>query len=325
VFKRITILGLLLFGSSFMTPAQDTLQLKVDVDLVTLDVYVDDAAGKPITNLAREDFTILEDGEPRELRSFDSAETPYNILLLFDRSASTEDQWPFLARAIARFVDQLDEQQRVALAAFDEKPQMLVNWSSAQQFSRQAVPILSENSGTNVYRALEWAAEQLRSVKGRKGVLVLTDGVDNRLSSALVSFGKNRTPTIAPPQADRDFQKMLRIVKESRAPVYFVGVNTDQNPDPKATPNAFDLLQRTAGRERMEIVANQSNGSLRLPRELRELSALYEKIGRELGHSYSIGFAPKTAAHDGSFHRIDIRLRDTSLRITQSRPGYYAQ
>jgi Ca-activated chloride channel family protein len=319
------ILVLVLFGATAILGTQDSLRIKVDVELVTLDVYVDDQTGKPITSLAREDFMLFEDGNEREIRSFDSAENPYNILLLFDRSASAEDQWPFLARAIARFVSQLEDRHRVALAAFDEKPEMLVNWSSPSQFSRQAVPILLENSGTKVYRAIEWATEQLRDIKGRKGVIVLTDGIDNQLSSSLVSFDKQRNPTIAPPEADRDFQKMLRAVMQSRIPFYFVAVNTDQNPDPRTPPNSFDLQQRAAARLRMEIVANQSNGSLRLPTELQQLSGLYEKIGRELGHSYSLGFGPANAARDGSLHRVEVRLRDKSLRVTQSRESYYAR
>ena len=32
--------------------AQDSLQLKVDVQQTALDVYVDDASGKPVTNLS---------------------------------------------------------------------------------------------------------------------------------------------------------------------------------------------------------------------------------------------------------------------------------
>jgi Ca-activated chloride channel family protein len=325
MWKRAVIPALLCCIAAIVPGAQNPLQLTVDVELVTVEVHVDDAAGRPVTNLTREDFTILEDGEPREIRSFEAAENPYNILLLFDRSASTAEQWGFLGRAISRFTSQLADQHRVALAAFDERPQMLLDWKSPAQFSRQAFPILLENSGTNVYRALEWAADQLSKVQGRKGAVVLTDGLDNRLSSSLVSFDRNDAPVIARPEADRDFQKMLRTVAQSHIPFYFVAVNTDQNPDPRTEPNAFDLQQRAAARLRMEIVADRSNGSVRYPRELEELSALYEKIGRELGHSYGLSFAPGAVGRDGAFHRVEIRVRDSSLRVNQARTGYYAR
>ena len=322
---RIGFLAILLFVVTHITPAQGPLQLQVDVQLITLDVYVDTAAGKPVTNLVREDFSVLEDGEPREIRNFESAENPYNILLLFDRSSSTEDQWPFLTGAIARFLAQLPAQHRVALAAFDDKPEMLINWKAAGEFSRQGFGIETDNAGTNVYGALEWSAQQLGKVKGRKGVIAFTDGVDNRLSKKLVSFDKNGAPSIATMQADGDFQKVLRVLTQIQAPVYFVAVNTDQNPDLRAPYNSFDLMQRTAARLRMDEVANRSNGVVHLPKQIRDVADFYERIGKELGHSYSLTFAPGKNVRDGSYHRVEVRLRDKSMRATPSREGYYAR
>ncbi len=306
--------------------AQNPLQLSIDVQEVTLDVYVDDASQKPITNLSREDFSVFEDGDPREISNFASAESPYNIMLLFDRSASTQSQWPFLLRAISRFITQLPDRHRIALAAFDDKPEMIMDWQNARDFARQAFrTIPTDNGGTDVYRAIEWATAQFKGAVGRKGVILLTDGVDNRLSKKLVTFDRNRNPSIASPAEDADFQKMLRTVRQSGVFIYFVAVNTDRNLDPRLPQNAFDLLQRTAARERMEITADRSNGTLHLPRSIEDVAELYERIGTELGNSYSLGFRPARIASDGSFHRIEVRVRDRNLRVTQSRDGYNAR
>jgi len=320
-----TVLVLFFFGLTLLARAQDSFQVKVDVQSIPINVLADDAVGKPITNLVREDFTILEDGEPRQIQSFESAESPYNILLLFDRSSSTEDQWPFLVRAVARFFDQLPNQHRVALAAFDDKQEMLFSWRSPSDLRRQAFLIHSENSGTNVYGALEWATQELRKVKGRKGVIVFTDGVDNRLSKKLVSFDRSGKPTIASMEADSDFQKMLQLIEQNKTPIYFVAVNTDQNPDPREPPNDFDLKQRMAARLRMQAVAEHSNGALHIPAQIGDVGSLYERIGKELGYSYSLSFAPGRATHDGSYHRIEVRVRDKSLTVTASREGYYSR
>jgi VWFA-related protein len=285
---------------------------------------VNDASGRPVTNLEPKDFTVFEDGQPREIRSFESAEAPYNILLLFDRSSSTEDQWQYLARALARFLAQLPAQHRVAIAAFDDKPEMLIDWKGAREFSR-AISIPSRYGGTDVYGALEWAAQILRGVKGRAGTIVFTDGVDNRLSKRLVSFDRNGTPTIAPMEEDRDFQKMLRSVQAGRNPVYFIAVNTDQNPDPKEPHNSFNLTQRAAARLRMERVAGRSNGAVHLPKQMDDIEALYARIGRELGTAYSLAFTPGNPAADGSYHRIEVQVADKSMKVSQSREGYYAR
>jgi Ca-activated chloride channel family protein len=319
----VTVLAVGLVAASLLarTPAQ----VRVEVQLVPLNFAVDDASGKPVLDLDRQDFTVLEDGEPREVQSFESAETPYNILLLFDRSLSTQDQWHFLGRAISRFIEQMPDQHRIALAAFDDKPELLLSWRSKGEFLRQTFRLAGEGGGSNVYRALEWAAEKLRSVKGRKGMIVFTDGVDNLLSKKLVSFDKNGTPSITAPENDVEFQKMLRAVSQGNGPIYFVAVNTDLNPDPAVASNSFDTLQHKAARVRMSIVANRSNGVLHLPEKIEDVSPLYEKIGRELGHAYTVSFTPKAVVHDGSYHRIEIRTADKSLRVMTSRDGYYAQ
>jgi Ca-activated chloride channel family protein len=284
------------------------------------------ASVKPIPSLSRADFSIFEDGAPREIQSFSPAETPYNILLLFDRSASTQGQWPFLLRAISRFITELPDQHRIALAAFDDKPEMIMNWQSAREFAKQAFrTIPTDNAGTDLYQAVEWAAGQFKGAAGRKGIILLTDGVDNRLSRKLVSFDRDRNPSIAPPQQDGDFQKMLRTVSQSGMLIYFVAVNTDKNLDPRLPKNSFDLLQRTAARQRMEIAAERSNGTLHLPRSIEDVGALYQKIGNELGNSYSVGFRPGKVAQDGAFHRIEVRVKDKDMRVTQSREGYYAR
>jgi VWFA-related protein len=313
-------------GAALLAGAQTPLQLSVDVQLVMIDVSVDDASGKPMPSLSRADFSIFEDGVPREIQSFSPAETPYNILLLFDRSASTQGQWPFLLRAISRFITELPDQHRIALAAFDDEPEMIMNWQNARDFARQALrTIPTDNAGTDLYKAVEWAAGQFKGTQGRKGIILLTDGVDNRLSKKLVSFDRDRNPSIAPPHQDGDFQKMLRTVTQSGMLIYFVAVNTDKNLDPRLPKNSFDLLQRTAARQRMEIAAERSNGTLHLPRSIEDVGALYQKIGNELGNSYSVGFRPGSVARDGAFHRIEVRVKDKDMRVTQSREGYYAR
>jgi Ca-activated chloride channel family protein len=315
-----------LFGVLVAAAPQEPLQLSVNVQSMALDVYVDDASGRPVTNLRVDDFAVFEDGQPREIRAFESAENPYNILLLFDRSSSTEEQWAYLTKALSRFLERLPNQHRVAVAAFDDKAEMLYNWTSAREFSRRSIAIHSNNAGTNLYGALEWAAQELRKIKGRKGVIVFTDGVDNRLSKKLVSFDRNGTPSVADMEDDDDFQKMLRTVTASAPnPFYFVAVNTDQNPDPREPYNSFNEKQRRAARLRMQLVADRSNGVLHLPRQMEDVEALYATIGQELGNSYSLAFTPGKAPADGSFHRIEVRVRDRSLKVTQSREGYYAR
>lgn len=68
----LTLAALPLLGLPARTPAQEPPPVfNRDVEMVTVDVVVTDKAGKPVTGLAREDFTVLDEGAPQTLVNFD--------------------------------------------------------------------------------------------------------------------------------------------------------------------------------------------------------------------------------------------------------------
>src|SRR5690349_7384608 len=91
---RLVLLGLIgAFGAATSAAQEPVYAMRVNVGLVSLDVTVMDAQNQPMTSLLQRDFTIYEDGAEQDIKHFSSLDTPYNILLLFDRSGSTESQW----------------------------------------------------------------------------------------------------------------------------------------------------------------------------------------------------------------------------------------
>src|SRR5262245_34945900 len=112
--------------------------IRVDVALMSLDVMVSDARGRPVTDLTQQDFQIFEDGLSREIRTFTPVESPYSIQLLIDRSTSMETHWPLMEPAIARFLANLRPQDRVSIGAFDERSksvELLLDWRTAENGS----------------------------------------------------------------------------------------------------------------------------------------------------------------------------------------------
>jgi VWFA-related protein len=317
---KLARLVVVVLAAAVFALAQEPFRLSTDVRRVAVDVYVD-ASGQPVTNLTREDFSILEDGQPRQISDFAAADTAYNILLLYDNSSSTQAQRRFLLRATSRLVDQLPERDRVALAIFADIPELLIKWTSPRTFNKSP-QIPDAVGGTNLYGAIEWALGRFRGLKGRKGILVLTDGIDSRLSNSLVRFDKNKAPTILAPEADGDFKNMIRAVTRASTPLYFVAINTDLNPDPKADTSVFAAMQRTAARQRMELTAGLSGGRVYFPQSIDDVLDYYQEIGRSLGHSYTLLFEPAKAQHDGTRHKIQIRVRDKTMRVTQLRDSW---
>jgi VWFA-related protein len=317
-----------------LTLAQEPLYtLKIDVPVVLVDAAVFGPDNKPITTLNETDFVVLEDGVPQQIRSFSSVSAPYNILLLFDRSGSTESRWNLMQTAVGGFLDNLRKQDRAAVAAFDADFEMLSGWKDSPNHALSVLEELlrprPESSGvTDLYRALERAAgREFRDVKGRRCVIVLTDGRDVSLYRQIVNL--NRTPGVA---EDRDFQKTLRTIVKDETPVYFIAVNTDQNLDSTEPGADYLRLRRlfpdspvplqfvTEARLRMETVAGASGGQVFYPKRLQDLIPLYGQISRDLSSSYSLGYTP--SGRSARTHRIEVRVKDPALRVVQSRNKY---
>lgn len=323
---RITALTVFLAGllGVAWVFGQDPPILHVDVSLVTLDVEVTDSAGRPVNSLKKEDFEIYENGTLQDIRSFDSVETPYNIILLFDCSTSTEPAWPFLVQAMSRFAQTLRDQDRMAVAQFGGKFKLL-----RKPLSRAEAPIDvavqprdSVCAGTDFYGAVDRALDELKLVKGRKGAVILTDGEHDSIPQRKgTEFLLNRGRYVDAVD-DKDFQKTLRSVAGRGEALYFVAVNTDLNP---TEFNPEEIYNRQQLRSRMELLASASGGRVAYPKQPDEVVTLYEQLAHDLGTSYSLGYAPANMAKDGTFRKIEVRLRDRTLRVRQSRDGYRAQ
>src|SRR5262245_14518994 len=115
----VRLLLVVIVSAGLLCGQESLYTLKVDVSLVAVDVSVKDPSGKLVSDLVQGDFEVYENGVPQELRYFTPISTPYNILLLFDRSGSTQHKWPLMQRAVAGFIASLRKQDRVAIGSFD--------------------------------------------------------------------------------------------------------------------------------------------------------------------------------------------------------------
>jgi Ca-activated chloride channel family protein len=292
LFRVGCVIVILIGAASFL--AQDApFTLKVDVSTVSLDVSVFNPAGIPVTDLEKQDFAVYEDGRRQEIQNFASSSNPYNILLIVDRSGSMRSQFPFLIQALNRFMANLRSQDRFALAAFDKSVRKLIDWRSIRTGSPKTVE-LGTGGDTDFYDALNWAAKELGKVRGRKAVLVFSDGEDYRIYDSLLDA--------------KAFRKARQSVRDTRVPFHFVGLGTDP--------------QR--GGARIKDIAELSGGHAYFPENIEEVIPLYDRISRELGIAYTLGYSSDKPQRDGTYRRVEIVIAGTGYRVSQSRTGYYA-
>ncbi|HEU5239773.1 MAG TPA: VWA domain-containing protein, partial [Pyrinomonadaceae bacterium] len=282
-----------LIGAASLLAQDSQYTLKVDVSMVSLDVAVFSKAGVPVTGLHQEDFRVFEDDKLQEIRTFISTDSPYNVLLMVDRSSSMIAAFPFLIKAVNRFFSNLRTQDQVELAMFDESVHRLVNWRSARAGDKKTVK-LSIGGGTDFYKSLEWSARELRNVRGRKAALFFTDGEDQLL--------------FQPAEDLQGFRKALQAVRQVNAPFHFVGLNVN---DERA-------------RAHLETISEGTGGRAYFPESLEQVVPLYDQISRELGISYTIGYIPDRPLREGGQRRIEVKVSGTDFRVSQSRTGYSA-
>src|SRR5688572_16058689 len=278
--KAVLASAIFLAGGSLVL-AQE-FRLRVDVSMVSVDVGVYDRKGEAVTTLTREDFVVYEDGERQQIRAFEPSGVAFSALLVVDRSGSMRPIWESVVNALNRFMEVLRVQDRVAIASFDRYIEMSSDWRSAQSGRKQRIGIAPNGMGTDFYGAVEWAAGYIRNEKGRKGVIVFSDG--------LQSGRGGDTPGIK-----SDFKTALQKVRQSNVPFYFVG--TDAHND---------------GAPRMKELAEVSGGQAFFPRVPQDMVSVYEQIGRDLGRAYSISYSPEKPP-DGKFRKIEIRPIDVRL------------
>jgi Ca-activated chloride channel homolog len=288
---RLLLIGLITVAS---VAAQDSpFTLKVDVSMVSVDVAVFHSSGVPVTGLGKQDFVVYEDGRPQAIQTFASSDTPYNVLLVLDRSGSMTSTFPLLIEAVNRFISNLRAQDRFALAAFDGAVKRLVSWRSVRSGPNQAVK-LGTGGDTDFYKALDWAADELKKVSGRKTALFFTDGEDYRI------YDTNEGP--------KAFQKALRTIRQTKVAFHFVGLGTDPE----------------RGGANLKKLAEETGGRAHFAEKVEELVPLYDQISRELGISYTIGYLSDKPARDGSKRTIEIAVPAHNYRVSQSRTFYTA-
>lgn len=164
--------------------AQDDVDVvKVDTNLVSIPVVVSDRAGVYVPDMRQDEFTLLEDGVRQELSFFSTVTQPFTVVLMLDTSASTEEKLKDIRSAAIAFVAELQPKDRIKVMSFDDEVRDLNPFTSDQAIVQRAIQTTRAGKGTKLYDAMQTALTLLKPGKGRKAIVIFTDGVDFRSDS----------------------------------------------------------------------------------------------------------------------------------------------
>jgi VWFA-related protein len=289
--------------------------LSTTTNLVNLDVLVTDKDGNPIPTLTKTNFKVFDDGVEQTVSNFGTAEAPLTVCLLIQFSSGA---WQFLYLALEdayQFLGMMRPQDWVAVVEFDFHTNILTDFTQDRGTVRAALDTLRIPGfrEANLYDALAYTIDRMKDIQGRKAIIPITTGVD---TFSKITYGD-----------------MLKIAKASETPIYPVSTLEFMN----VRTGRGDLTNETA-KMQLNYIAQYSGGQAYFPRFEAEMPSDYQQIASQLRTQYSLGFIPTSAAHDGKYHKLDVKLVDADgspLRIMNqkgksvkykvlAREGYYA-
>jgi Mg-chelatase subunit ChlD len=157
---------------------QETETIKVETNLVTVPVIASTRGGIYVPDMRQEEFTILEDGIEQKVSFFATVTEPFHVVLMIDTSASTEEKLNQIESAANAFVSQLQTNDRLKLISFDDRVRDFGDFTNDRALLSVMIGQLRAGRGTKLYDAMDMALRSLEKIRGRKAIVIFTDGVD---------------------------------------------------------------------------------------------------------------------------------------------------
>jgi Ca-activated chloride channel family protein len=293
----ITILLSLLFAFPFTRPIKsqddDDDVVRVTTDLVVLNVTVVDSEGKFINGLRRGDFKLFVDGREQKISSFMPEETPFAAAVLLDTSSSMENRLMFVRSAAIRFLQELREDDVAAVYRFDDKIELVQDYSSSRDLGEFAFSFRATGA-TSLNDAVLRASIDLRErSENRRAIVILSDGEDTR---SRASAGKAVDTALL-----------------SNATIYAVDMSAADRPLRKYAGAAAVLknfAEKTGGR-----YVSTAGGQV--------MRDAFQNIADELSKQYTVAYSPPTSARDGRWHTLEVKVSRKDA-VVRTRKGYHA-
>ncbi len=314
--------------------------VRVDTTLVTVPVSVLDHDGRFVPGLKREDFTLFENNQEQAISYFEPAEKPFTVALLLDTSASTHFHLDEIKEAAIAFAKQLRPQDRVLVVSFNSEVLLL---TEATNNVDTIETVIEENAytgtSTRLYDAVDLTIkERLNQIKGRKAIVLFTDGVDTASEQAtyLSTLGEvdELDALIYPIQYDTtDYLRAMQNAgsvpitvtttqrgifgTHTSTQTYNVPANGGAPPLVGATKADYDRADQY-----LHSLAERTGGRLYEANDTKQLSEAFTRIAEELRRQYTLGYYPKAASiADGERRQIRVRVHQSNLAV-KARDGY---
>ena len=261
-------------------------RLRSDVRLVLIPVSVTDGSDRPVTNLRRDNFRILEDGVEQVVTFFTQEDGPVSLGLLFDSSGSMKNRIETSAQALELLFQTTIPGDEFFVVQFSDQPRLLGAFTTEPDEVRRQLRFVQAKGWTALLDALALGAHQMKSARNeRRVLLILSDGNDNNSR-----FSES---------------EVRNIVVEHNLRVYGIGLYHWPR-----------FLQQLA----------QETGGHVLAANLADLPDVVQRLSREIRSEYVLGYSPLNLEKDGKYRKVKVELLAPAASMLRYswRRGYFA-
>jgi Ca-activated chloride channel family protein len=273
--------------------------LRVDVNLVNVFVTVTDARGAPIGGLTKENFVLKEDDHEQKIKVFDKESAlPLSIALEIDTSLSTRHDLPLEQSSAKRFAhDILRPVDALCVYGFSEVvSESTRGYTSDLRRIDEGIDHIRVGAATALYDAIYLASRALDHRKGRKVIVLITDGGDT-----ISRF---------------DYKQAVRAAEEAEAIVYSIII----------VPIESSAGRETGGEHALIQLSDDTGGKYYYATSTSDLDDAFRKISDELRTQYLLAYYPSQRTSFSEFRRIEVNVAgvpDAAAYRIRHRAGYY--
>lgn len=294
--------------------------MKIGTQLVNILFSVQDKQNRYLNELTQEDIVILENGQPQDVFAFKKEyDLPLTMAILVDVSGSEQYTLPLLKEAGGRFVDSVIRfgKDTAAVLKFEGETTVMQDLSSNPARIRRgldqiefiapppvgvfggATPPInggSRQGGTSMYDAIvATSADMLARQPGRKTIILLTDGED---TTSRMKIGDAIDEAL-----------------KAEVVIYAIGIG--------------DHGRYGINEGALRKICDATGGRAIIPKSNRDMEEAFGQLERDLRQQYLLAYEPKNDAADGSFRKLEIKLKTKTEKEMKElkvrhRKGYYA-
>ena len=270
-------------------PAAQRNRIRVNVNLVTVLVSVLDDHNRPAPDLPREAFQLFDEENEQKIDIFEpETSQPLDLALMIDASLSAHKEIAFEREAAAHFIRQVIRPgDRLSVFSFDEDVHQRASFSDNVAQLQDAVRKIPDGAGTSIYDAVLLGSTSLarRGDDRRRVIILVTDAGETTSRS--------------------DFDAARREAVRSNVLLYTIVIRPVKNENGR----------NTAGEHALATMTDTTGGAMFFPDTAQELTAIFDRIDRELRTQYRLAYYPNPRGPANTYRSIEVKVTTGNYQV----------